>query len=168
MTAADTPAPRQDPLAFFLDKAVPEAWHAVGPLASAARDAAEQAEQAGQDRQLVELVNLRVSQLNGCVFCLDRHTRQGADAGLSVQRLGLLPAWREAGAVYSEQERAALELAEAVTDLPEQEQLNYVQASTAAVLTDAQYAAVQWVAIVMNLTNRISILSHDPVRRRNG
>ncbi|NEK47095.1 carboxymuconolactone decarboxylase family protein, partial [Rhizobium leguminosarum] len=101
MTAADTPAPRQDPLAFFLDKAVPEAWHAVGPLASAARDAAEQA---GLDRQLVELVNLRVSQLNGCVFCLDRHTRQGADAGLSVQRLGLLPAWREAGAVYSEQE----------------------------------------------------------------
>ena len=116
----------------------------------------------------MELVNLRVSQLNGCVFCLDRHTRQGADAGLSVQRLGLLPAWREAEAVYSEQERAALELAEAVTDLPEQEQLNYVQASTAAVLTDAQYAAVQWVAIVMNLTNRISILSHHPVRRRDG
>ena len=68
----------------------------------------------------------------------------------------------------TEQERAALELAEAVTDLPEQEQLNYVQASTAAVLTDAQYAAVQWVAIVMNLTNRISILSHHPVRRRDG
>ncbi|PFH06604.1 AhpD family alkylhydroperoxidase [Micrococcaceae bacterium JKS001869] len=165
MTTADTPAPRQDPLAFFLDKAVPEAWHAVGPLASAARAAAEQA---GLDRQLVELVNLRVSQLNGCGFCLDRHTRQGADAGLSVQRLGLLPAWREAGAMYSVQERAALELAEAVTDLPEQEQLNYVQASTAAVLTDAQYAAVQWVAIVMNLTNRISILSHHPVRRRDG
>lgn len=49
MTAADTPAPRQDPLAFFLDKAVPEAWHAVGPLASAARGAAEQA---GLDRQI--------------------------------------------------------------------------------------------------------------------
>ena len=60
----------------------------------------------------------------------------------------------------------ALELAEAVTELPEQEQLHYVQASTAAALTDAQYAAVQWAAMVMNLTNRISILSHHPVRRR--
>ena len=100
MTAADTPAPRQDPLAFFLDKAVPEAWHAVGPLASAARDAAEQA---GLDRQLVELVNLRVSQLNGCGFCLDLHAREGAKAGLNAQRMALLPVWREAEAVYSEQ-----------------------------------------------------------------
>ena len=57
-------------------------------------------------------------------------------------------------------------LAESVTELPEQEQLHYVQASTAAALTDAQYAAVQWAAMVMNLTNRISILSHHPVRRR--
>ena len=57
-------------------------------------------------------------------------------------------------------------VAEAVTELPEQEQLHYVQASTAAALTDAQYAAVQWAAMVMNLTNRISILSHHPVRRR--
>lgn len=163
MSAAENTSPRQDPLAFYLDKAVPDAWKAVGRLSTAARGAAEEA---GLDRQLVELVNLRVSQINGCSFCLDLHTREGAKAGLSAQRMGLLPAWREAGAVYSEQERAALELAEAVTEIPEQEQLNYVQASTAAVLTDAQYAAVQWAAMVMNLTNRISILSHHPVRRR--
>ncbi len=163
MSAAENPAPRKDPLAFYLDKAVPDAWKAVGGLAAAVRTAAEEA---GLDRQLVELVNLRVSQINGCGFCLDLHAREGAKAGLSAQRMALLPAWREAEAVYSEQERAALDLAEAVTELPEQEQLHYVQASTAAALTDAQYAAVQWAAMVMNLTNRISILSHHPVRRR--
>ncbi|GAA3799251.1 carboxymuconolactone decarboxylase family protein [Micrococcus endophyticus] len=163
MSAAENPAPRKDPLAFYLDKAVPDAWKAVGGLASAVRTAAEEA---GLDRQLVELVNLRVSQINGCGFCLDLHAREGAKAGLSAQRMALLPAWREAEAVYSEQERAALDLAEAVTELPEQEQLHYVQASTAAALTDAQYAAVQWAAMAMNLTNRISILSHHPVRRR--
>lgn len=163
MSAAENPAPRKDPLAFYLDKAVPDAWKAVGGLASAVRTAAEEA---GLDRQLVELVNLRVSQINGCGFCLDLHAREGAKAGLSAQRMALLPAWREAEAVYSEQERAALDLAEAVTELPEQEQLHYVQASTAAALTDAQYAAVQWAAMAMNLTNRISILCHHPVRRR--
>ena len=114
MSAAENPAPRKDPLAFYLDKAVPDAWKAVGGLAAAVRTAAEEA---GLDRQLVELVNLRVSQINGCGFCLDLHAREGAKAGLSAQRMALLPAWREAEAVYSEQERAALELAEAVTEL---------------------------------------------------
>ena len=95
---------RQDPLAFYPDKAVPDAWRAVGAPATAARTAAE-------------------------------------EAGLDPQRLGLLAAWRESPDVHSEPERAALELAEAVTELPEQEQLHCVQASTHHVLTDAQYAA---------------------------
>lgn len=161
----DDAAPaRKDPLAFYLDKAVPEAWVAVGGLAAAARSAAVEA---GLDEQLMELVNLRVSAINGCAYCLDVHTRKGVGAGLSDQRRGLLSAWREAPEVYTELERAALELAEAVTELPEQEQQQYVQLSTHGVLTDAQYAAVQWLAIVMNVTNRISILSHHPVRRHD-
>lgn len=170
MSPSETPtgdapaADRQDPLAFYLDKAVPDAWKAVGALSTAARAAADDAD---LDRQLVELVNLRVSQLNGCAYCLDVHTRDAVKAGLNPQRLGLLPAWRESPDVYSELERAALELAEAVTELPEQEQQQYVQVATHHVLTDAQYAAVQWLAIVMNVTNRISILSHHPVRRRD-
>lgn len=164
MSTPDPTAHREDPLAFYLDKAVPDAWTAVGGLAAAARAAAADA---GLDRGLVELVNLRVSQLNGCAYCLDVHTRAGVKAGLTPQRLGVLPAWRDAPEVFTELERSALELAETVTRLPEQEQREYVQASTHAVLTDAQYAAVQWLAIVMNATNRISILSHHPVRRRD-
>lgn len=154
---------RQDPLSFFLDKSDPAAWKAVGRLALAAEDAAVRA---GLDAQLVELVNLRVSQINGCAYCLEVHTRKGIDAGLDAQRLGVLAAWRDAEALFSETERAALDLAETVTVLPGQEDQQVSQMMSHHVLTDAQYSAVQWLAITMNVTNRISILSHHPVRRR--
>ncbi|MGW9552461.1 carboxymuconolactone decarboxylase family protein [Citricoccus zhacaiensis] len=154
---------RQDPLAFYLDKSDPAAWKAVGGLSLAAKNAARKA---GLDDQLVELVNLRVSQLNGCAYCLEVHTRRGIDAGLDSQRLGLLAAWREAEALYSETERAALDLAETVTPLPGQEDQHVSQLMSHHVVTDEQYSAVQWLAITMNVTNRISILSHHPVRRR--
>lgn len=167
MTTTPLPAPlpaRHDPLAFYLDKAVPEAWQGVGRIAAAVTAAAEEA---GLDRQLVELVNLRVSQINGCAFCLDLHTRRGTQAGLTPQRMALLPAWRDAPEVYTEMERAALDVAETVALLPDQEEREAVQVSAHAVLTDAQYAAVHWAAILMTMTNRISILSHHPVRRRD-
>lgn len=116
------------------------------------------------DPQLKHLVKLRVSQINGCAYCLHVHTQKGIEAGLDDQRRGLVSVWREAEQVYSEQERAALELAEAVTQLPELEELQVAQLSSGAVLSPEQYSAVQWLAITMNVTNRISILSHHPVR----
>ncbi|MGO1885442.1 MAG: carboxymuconolactone decarboxylase family protein [Citricoccus sp.] len=94
------------------------------------------------------------------------HTVKGIDAGLDAQRLGLLAAWREAQDLYSETERAALDLAETVTELPGQEDQHVSQLMSQHVLTDDQYSAVQWLAITMNVTNRISILSHHPVKRR--
>lgn len=116
------------------------------------------------DPQLKHLVKMRVSQINGCAYCLHVHTQKGIEAGLDDQRRGLVSVWREAEQVYSEQERAALELAEAVTQLPELEELQVAQLSSGAVLSPEQYSAVQWLAITMNVTNRISILSHHPVR----
>ncbi len=163
-TPADREQPgRQDPLSFYLDKSDPAAWKAVGRLSVAAEDAAVKA---GLDTQLVELVNLRISQINGCAYCLEVHTRKALDAGLDSQRLGVLAAWRDAEALYSETERAALDLAETVTTLPDQEDQQVSQMMSHHVLTDAQYSAVQWLAITMNVTNRVSILSHHPVRRR--
>ncbi|XNS28082.1 carboxymuconolactone decarboxylase family protein [Citricoccus nitrophenolicus] len=156
-------ARRKDPLSFYLDKSDPAAWKAVGGLAAAAKNAAAAA---GLDDQLVELVNLRISQINGCAYCLEVHTVKGIDAGLDAQRLGLLAAWREAQDLYSETERAALDLAETVTELPGQEDQHVSQLMSHHVLTDEQYSAVQWLAITMNVTNRISILSHHPVKRR--
>lgn len=155
---------REDPLRFYLDKASPEVWDAMTGLRKAVAAYAKEAE---LDAELVELVSLRISQINGCAYCLDVHTRLAEKAGVSTQRLSLLPAWEEAGDVYSPQEKAALRLAETVTRLPEHEEQQVAQMLSHADLTDAQYAAVQWIAVVMNATNRISIMSHHPVKARS-
>jgi AhpD family alkylhydroperoxidase len=160
MTSAER-AGRQDPLAFYLDKSDKASWKAVGALSLAAKNAAHAA---GLDDQLVELVSLRVSQINGCAYCLHVHTRKAIEAGLDDQRRGLVAAWRDAD-IYTDQEKAALDLAEMVTTLPGMEDRDATQLLSHSYLTDEQYSAVQWLAITMNVTNRISILSHHPVRR---
>ena len=151
----------RDPLQFFLDKSNPDVWKAVTQLSKSVE---EDARAAGLSKQLIELVNLRVSQLNGCAFCLDLHTRLAIKAGLSAQRLGALSAWWEAENLYTAEERAALQLAEATTRIGDIDNVIAAQLLASNVLDDQQYAAVQWVAMTMNLTNRISILSHHPVR----
>ena len=72
--------------------------------------------QSGMEHSLLELVKTRVSQINGCAYCLDMHTKDARAAGETEQRLYLLSAWRETS-FYSERERAALAWAEAVTQL---------------------------------------------------
>ena len=64
---------------------------------------------------LVDLVYLRVSQINNCAYCLDLHTRDLIKRGVSIEKLALLQAWHEAGALFSDRERAALAWAETVT-----------------------------------------------------
>ena len=70
----------------------------------------------GIEHSLLELVKTRVSQINGCAYCLDMHTKEARAANETEQRLYLLPAWREAP-FYSDRERAALAWAEAVTQI---------------------------------------------------
>ncbi|MFB6805309.1 carboxymuconolactone decarboxylase family protein [Streptomyces sp. NPDC056387] len=145
---------------IHLDKQSPAAYQALVKTADTVRTTAAEA---GLDRILVELVNLRVSQLNGCAFCLDVHTRAALRAGETARRLGVLAAWRDTE-LFTARERAALALAEATThpaDALAQDRA-YVQARE--VLDDAQMSAVIWVAITINAFNRVSILSKHPVR----
>ena len=74
--------------------------------------------QSGLDPKLIDLINFRVSQINGCAYCLDMHSKDLRAAGETEQRLYMLEAWREAP-IYSERERAALAWAEAVTLITE-------------------------------------------------
>jgi AhpD family alkylhydroperoxidase len=74
--------------------------------------------QSGLEQPLLELVRLRASQINGCAFCIDMHTKDARAAGESEQRLYALSAWRETP-FYTERERAALAWAEAVTRVAE-------------------------------------------------
>lgn len=64
--------------------------------------------QCGLENTLVELVNLRVSQINGCAYCLDMHTRDLLKKGLSPVKLALVQVWEEAGEVFTAREKAAL------------------------------------------------------------
>ena len=73
----------------------------------------------GLPKALVDLVYLRVSQINGCAYCIDLHSRDLINEGLAIEKLVLVPAWREAGSLFSEQERAALGWAETVTRVAE-------------------------------------------------
>jgi AhpD family alkylhydroperoxidase len=71
--------------------------------------------QSGLDEVLVDLVYLRVSQINGCAYCLDMHTRDLIKKGIKIEKLALVQVWQEAGNLFSDRERAALAWAETVT-----------------------------------------------------
>lgn len=150
-----------DPL--FLDKSNPELWNSIGKFS---HEVAKSYRAAGISDQIAELVNLRVSQINGCAYCLDLHARKALDAGESLQRINLLSTWDECGGLFSEEECAALAIAEAATDLPKPEERIAAVASARLVFNDEQVAAIQWIAVAMNAFNRISILSRHPVKER--
>src|SRR4051812_26543722 len=75
--------------------------------------------QSGLAKTLVDLVYLRVSQINGCAYCIDMHSRDLLKDGVTVEKHVLVPAWRESGALFDETERAALAWAETVTRIAE-------------------------------------------------
>src|ERR671910_89495 len=90
--------------------------------------------------RLLDLVFLRVSQINGCAYCIDIHSRDLLKAGLPVQHLVLVSAWPEAGSIFDEQERAALAWAEVVTRLGDQGVPDSAFEAAAAVFTEKQLA----------------------------
>ena len=113
---------------------------------------------AGIDPLLAELVKIRVSQLNGCAFCLRMHTRDAIAKGETTDRLAVIAAWWESQ-YFTEQEKAALALAENVTELPVQDEHD----TDDGALTAEQVSAISWLVIVMNAWNRLAIRSHYPV-----
>ncbi|WP_431710394.1 carboxymuconolactone decarboxylase family protein [Glutamicibacter uratoxydans] len=149
-----------DPL--FLDKTNPELWKSLGAFS---QQLTASARAAGISTRLTELVNLRVSQINGCAFCLDLHIRQALAAGETMQRISLLDVWEDT-ALFDETEKAALTIAEAATELPNYEERVAALASARMVLDEKQFSVIQWIAVSMNAFNRISILSRHPIRAR--
>ncbi|GGX92700.1 carboxymuconolactone decarboxylase family protein [Streptomyces fructofermentans] len=156
--ATRNPADRR----IFIDKQSPEAYRALKQASAAAGATAAEA---GLDRILVELVNMRVSQINGCAYCLDLHTRTALREGETTQRLGVLAAWRDTE-VFTPRERAALALAEATTDIADARAQDSAYELARATLTDDETSAVIWVAITINGFNRVSTMSKHPVRPR--
>ncbi|WP_068052497.1 GNAT family N-acetyltransferase [Nocardia xishanensis] len=144
----------------WVDKQTPRAYRALLATAKEVRAAAEAA---GLDRRLVELVNLRVSQLNGCSHCLDVHYRAALRAGATEQEIAVLSGWRRGGP-YSPRDRAALALAEVTALLPDEAALEREYALAREHLSDDQMSVVVWVATTIGAFNRVSIMSKHPVR----
>ncbi len=117
---------------------------------------------AGLDTALIELVNVRVSQLNGCVACLSAHVPAARKAGVPQQRLDLLPAWRDLDG-FTEVERAALRLAETLTRLDDVGERHAAVAAAGEHFSEEQLSALEWSIVLINSFNRVSIASHHQV-----
>lgn len=110
-----------------------------------------------------ELVSLRVSQINGCAVCLDMHTKEAAAAGETPVRLHLVAAWREA-TVFTEAERAALELAEEGTRVADGAGGvgDEVWARAAKHYDEEQLTALVLLISMMNMANRMNLITQQP------
>lgn len=146
----------------YIDKQTPSVYQGLSKTAAELR---ARAADTGLSRTTLELVNIRVSQLNRCLFCLDLHTRVALEEGESAQRIAVLPVWQEAE-LFSDVERAALTIAEAVTEVTDHHLTDEQYTAVREHLSDDQVSALVWSAIMINTFNRISILSRHPIKRR--
>ena len=116
----------------------------------------------GLDHRLLELVKMRTSQLDGCAYCIDMHTKDARAAGETEQRLYLLDAWRETP-LYSERERAALEWTEAVTRVADSYVPDEVFAAAREHFSEEELVNLTIAVIATNGWNRLMIAFRSEV-----
>jgi len=114
------------------------------------------------EHTLLELVKLRASQLNGCGFCVDMHTKDARLEGETEQRLYLLSVWREAPGLYTPREQAALAWTEAVTRLENQHVADSVYDQARAQFSDEELAKLTLAIVAINGWNRFNIAFNVP------
>lgn len=133
-------------------------WREVAPDGARALGAVHQyvTQRTNLPRELVELVFLRVSQINGCAHCIDMHSKELRAAGASEQRLYLLNAWRESP-FYSQRERAALEWAEALTLLRDQNVPDEVYDAVRSEFNETDLVNLTLALVAINGANRLNI-----------
>ncbi|MBQ5949156.1 carboxymuconolactone decarboxylase family protein [Massilia sp. ST3] len=140
-------------------------YYSLSPAAYRALAAAETAVEASPlGKQLVRLVFLRVSQINGCAFCVDKHARDLAKGGEDFQRINSLVTWRETE-FYTARERAALAWAEAATRLEHGEVPDGVFLPLKEHFTEQEISDLGFATALMNAWNRMAIGFRQPVAR---
>lgn len=136
-------------------KTFPEALRAMSSLEVVV-------ESSNLEPELLELVKMRASQLNGCAYCLDMHSKDARARGESEQRLHVLAAWREA-LFYSERERAALAWCEALTLLPQMGAPDDVYAQVNEHFNKEEIVALTLAVVAINGWNRFAVGFRSPV-----
>jgi AhpD family alkylhydroperoxidase len=114
-------------------------------------------QKSGLAPELVNLVYLRVSQINGCAFCIDMHTRDLLKSGVSIDKLALVPVWQDAGPVFSRREREAFRWAESVTRVAETGVPEDDYAAAAAEFNGQELADLTYAIALMNAFNRFGV-----------
>ncbi len=136
-------------------KAAPEGYKAFGGVYVAIQ-------KSGLPKELINLVYLRVSQINGCAYCIDMHSRDLLKDGLAVDKLVLVPVWRRSRDVFSPRERAALAWAETVTRVSETHVPDADYEAAAAEFNDKELADLTYAIGLMNAFNRFGISFRVP------
>ena len=113
--------------------------------------------QSGLPAELVELVYLRVSQINNCAYCLDMHTRELIKKGVKIEKIALVQAWAEALHLFSERERAALAWAETVTRVVETDVPDEAFQAARTVFEEKELVDLTIAISLMNAYNRMAI-----------
>jgi AhpD family alkylhydroperoxidase len=144
------------PVRLDFESRAPEVYKALVRVDSAAR---EQLEQVGFDARLSELVRVRASQLNGCAYCIDMHTKDARAAGESEQRLYALTAWRDTP-FFTERERAALAFTEAVTLMNVDHVPDGAYEAVAEHYDEDEIAALVSLLVAINAWNAIGVSLH--------
>ena len=138
-------------------KLAPEAYRAVAELD-------KRVAESGIDRGLYLLIKIRASQINGCAFCIDLHTREARKRGEAEDRIYALNAWRESP-LFSEAERAALGLTEVVTLLSETRVPEEVWEEAEGAFGERELANVLMAVVAINAWNRIGVATRMQPRR---
>lgn len=114
--------------------------------------------------RLIELLKIRCSQINGCAFCADMHVQRALDLGEVHRRLHVLATWREAGPLFDDAERAALDLAEAVCHLATTQEIPQdVYDAAAARFDEGQLAVLVWAIAEIQTFNALNVTSGKPL-----
>jgi AhpD family alkylhydroperoxidase len=136
-------------------KASPDGFKALGGVYVSIQ-------KSGLPRDLVNLVYLRVSQLNGCAYCIDMHSRDLLKSGVAVEKLVLVPVWRDAGNLFNTRERVALAWAETTTRVAETGVPDADYEAAAAEFSDKELADLSYAIGLMNVFNRLGISFRTP------
>lgn len=140
-------------------------WHEAAPQAGKALSAIHHYIDTGTNlpEELVHLVFLRVSQINGCAYCIDLHTRDLLKT-MAIETVVLVPVWAEAPHLFPDQYRAALAWAEQVTRVAETHDWDYVFAAAAAVFEPKDLIDLTIAIATMNAVNRLNVPLRVPVK----
>jgi AhpD family alkylhydroperoxidase len=131
-------------------KASPEGYRAFGGVYV-------YIQKSGLPTELINLVYLRVSQINGCAYCVDMHTRDLLKSSIAIEKLVLVPVWRDASALFTQREQAALAWAETVTRVAETGIPQSDYEAVAAEFSDKEIADLSYAIGLMNAFNRLGV-----------